>query len=343
MSGRVGTLIWSMASLATAGCFLVGNYEVSELVESTPQTTDNEGETTAAVEPDVNPALVAPTEVDASISSEPPTGETTASTSGTVTAANSFESPTSTDEQASSSTAAETTSTAESTSTATSSSGESTALSDANDAGASSAPESTAPESTAPESTAPPTCPLNTEYSELYELCVFDCGTDGQRGPAGRCYWVGPDGDQMPWSVVPDTCTARGDGWNVLSVRSPEEHLFISGLLEADTWIGASDAATADRWRWLDDDTAFWQGQENGRAIDGAFEVWADNEPSAANDETCARYHGSGSTWTWSDNSCGPDVGSWGGGNGGNWGGAGEDEADVYLPACKGPAALEPD
>lgn len=131
-------------------------------------------------------------------------------------------------------------------------------------------------------------------------------------------------------------CAERGTDWNVLSVRSEEEHVFLSGILEADTWLGASDATTANRWLWLDDDTAFWQGAAGGMVLNGLFAAWDDREPSAAIDEQCARYHLSDSEdeWTWSDCPCGAVGGGlWGGGN---FGGPGDDD-DVNLPACKGP------
>ncbi len=264
--------------------------------------------------------------------SESTSGETTTTAVDTVTEATSTAEETpSSNEGESSATSTSPTSTTPTNTAATSSTDERSDVSsstETTDAGVTSGPESTAP----------PECPADTTYDETVELCVYDCG-DGVRSPDGRCYWIGSTDMRMPWSEVPAVCTERGAGWNVLSVRSEAEHTFLIGRLEADTWLGASDATINDRWVWLDDDTAFWQGQENGQAINGQFEIWANNEPSAANDEQCARYHGSGTNWTWSDCSCGPDSG--GGRGGGNWGGPGDDATDVYLPACKGPAPVE--
>jgi Lectin C-type domain len=162
------------------------------------------------------------------------------------------------------------------------------------DAGMDASPEASAPST--------PMCEAGSTYDDELERCTRDCEGDELIGPEGRCYWISRT--NLVWSAALDLCASRGEGWNLMSIRTEDEHLFITGEITADTWIGASDSAELNTWRWLDDGTAFWKGMQNGSALDDAFVAWAPGEPSARIGEACAYYHRKGVTWAWSDVDC---------------------------------------
>jgi hypothetical protein len=168
------------------------------------------------------------------------------------------------------------------------------------------------------EAGATPECDTGWTYDSMSDWCSSDCATDEVQGPSGRCYWFGTQ--ISAFSTARTTCTNRGTGWSAISIRSEEEAEFIEAQLVADTWIGATDQQTPNTWRWIDDNTAFWQGNETGMALNGAYTDWGGEEPSAANDEACARFHSGSGNWYWSDTSC----------------------SDQFRAACQGPSPVEP-
>lgn len=162
------------------------------------------------------------------------------------------------------------------------------------------------------------TCDMGWSYNSQNGWCASDCKKDEFQGPNGRCYWFGPQG--VTQAAAQSTCVARGAGWNLPSVRNADDDAFIGEHITADTWIGASDAQVPNTWRWIDDSTEFWQGVETGYALNDSYTHWGNGEPSGANDESCARYHGSTGSWRWSDCDC----------------------TELYRAACEGPAPADP-
>jgi hypothetical protein len=91
------------------------------------------------------------------------------------------------------------------------------------------------------------------------------------------------------------------------TIHSQADHDFVTGLLSADTWIGASDANRQEGiWFWEDSDMPFWHGDDTGGPIEDAFYIWGTGEPSGSTGEDCARYRRASTTsdWKWSDSEC---------------------------------------
>jgi hypothetical protein len=323
MSGHIRTLIWGATSLVTTGCFLVGNYELSESVNA---DTSHAGDTDGENSPGVDVTDVAPNDADASVAmpdrsdSSPSVTNSTPNTNTTSSAVNHASGQNSSDDVPSAPLSSE-----QSTYVSSDSEGTSTTADGTADGG-----------TTGIETTGvvppKPACPEDTTYDEDLDLCLFEC-ENGQRAPNGRCYWLGPTA--IKWQSVLETCTNLGPGWNMLTIRNQEEHDFVTSILQDDTWLGASDSKKANSWLWLDDDTEFWRGDKRGQPVDGAFVAWGKDEPSAAGDERCARYHSSPDrrNWSWSDCSCGSEV-LWGPGPG---------LLDAYRPGCQGPVPVKPE
>lgn len=181
-------------------------------------------------------------------------------------------------------------------------------------------PDTTAmdPPDAAVEAGATPECESGWTYDDRQDWCSSDCAASEVQGPNGRCYWFGTQA--VGFASARMTCTNHGTGWNAIAIRSEAEAEFIESQLVADTWIGATDQMMANTWRWIDDNSTFWQGDDTGMAVDGAYADWGSNEPSAANDEACARFHSGNGNWYWSDTAC----------------------TDLFRAACQGPTPVEP-
>lgn len=134
------------------------------------------------------------------------------------------------------------------------------------------------------------------------EECSPPCAQDEVLGPRGRCYWF--NAGEGSWKDAETTCSSRGQGWVPVAIHDEDEDEFVSSHVDsgAQTWLGAR--YTRGAWRWLDDDTAFWNGPGKIGAIRGVFVKWGTNEPSGAPNETCARIQSFNSQMRWGDNDC---------------------------------------
>jgi hypothetical protein len=81
-------------------------------------------------------------------------------------------------------------------------------------------------------------------------------------------------------------CESRG--LRLTKVESDAEHVWVHSMIpQADKdnnstslwrWLGGDDMTTVGDWRWSDG-TAFWSGNQQGSAVGGAYEHWANNQP----------------------------------------------------------------
>lgn len=142
------------------------------------------------------------------------------------------------------------------------------------------------------------------------------CDAGESLGTNGSCYFI--TSGTLPWADGRSACQARGAGWDLTTIRSQADNDYVASILSADAWIGASDAATPEDWRWVNDTLPFWSGSASGEAINGAFANWTDLEPSgmgSGSPEACARFRpNNGDTWN--------DVGC---------------VNDTYISLCEGP------
>jgi hypothetical protein len=111
---------------------------------------------------------------------------------------------------------------------------------------------------------------------------------------AGAAPVIGTDGhyyELIETSLSWDQAQAAAQGMTHLgaqgylaTITSAEENLFVSGLLLGNNaWLGGSDIALPDTWVWEggpDVGTAFWQGQQGGAPVGGAYTNWGGNDPN---------------------------------------------------------------
>jgi hypothetical protein len=70
---------------------------------------------------------------------------------------------------------------------------------------------------------------------------------------------------------------------HLATITSQAENDFVFGLLTSSSWLGGSDDAVENEWRWVEGPEAgeqFWQGLAGGSAVNGAYTNWAAGEPN---------------------------------------------------------------
>src|SRR5688572_3158119 len=68
---------------------------------------------------------------------------------------------------------------------------------------------------------------------------VGPCLAGEQLGPNARCYRV--EATLATWSAAREACQARGQNWDLASVRSAEDAAFLGAAITSEVWIAASD------------------------------------------------------------------------------------------------------
>lgn len=273
-SARSRSLLTLVAGMPlVSGCFLSGHYSVDErTVSVAPETTDEARSSQGDSPSDVTPTSLtvappAPTLTDGSLGSSVTSSEPSSSAEPSTTGLVG----TSTDEA-----------------TPTTSEGN-----------ASSAPTSDASTDAGQGSEGRGSSGDRCERGD----CAEPCGEDEVRGPQGKCYWFGAS--QGTWEQAKTACANRGSNWVPITIHDEEEDDFVAAQVDRvrETWIGAQYDKGV--WRWLDDNTAFWNGTgPRGMQVAGVFHNWGFGEPSGLNGETCGRVWSFSGDMRWGDGRC---------------------------------------
>jgi hypothetical protein len=114
------------------------------------------------------------------------------------------------------------------------------------------------------------------------------CIAPERLGPNGGCYVSLTT--LRSWSDARLECRARGEGWDLAALRALDTDEFVSGLITAEAWVGASDDADEGWWRWVPDGAAFWNDPGQGGAVlNGAYVNWNADEPNGGMNSDCLR------------------------------------------------------
>jgi hypothetical protein len=133
------------------------------------------------------------------------------------------------------------------------------------------------------------------------------CASAAQLGPSGTCYLV--ISSTETWATGRANCQAKGQGWDLASVRSRADTEFILPLLDEELWIGASDAEREGRWLWIVSGDAFWPEVADAGADAGRVEYtnWNAGEPNNVDGADCLRLL---TTGKWADLPCSDERGA---------------------------------
>jgi len=113
------------------------------------------------------------------------------------------------------------------------------------------------------------------------------CADGELEGPDGDCFFL--DALAQTFFAARNACRARGNGWDLASVRSPEVSALLGDELTFEGWLVGSDVLSEGTWVWLDDGTPFWQGGATGAPVAGGYANWNATEPNGSNTTNCLR------------------------------------------------------
>ena len=99
------------------------------------------------------------------------------------------------------------------------------------------------------------------------------------------------NGSPITWSAAKAAAEARTittaaggtETGYLATITSAEENAFVAAKVSSNTWLGASDAAVEDVWRWVsgpESGTQFWQGEGSGVPVNGEYNNWYTGEPN---------------------------------------------------------------
>jgi len=99
-----------------------------------------------------------------------------------------------------------------------------------------------------------------------------------------------------------------------LTVTSPEENAFVLDFLSSNgvqkVWLGARDTDEGE-WKWIggpESGSVFWNGNQQGSAVDKNYVNWREGEPNDVDDEDCGLFYGFDGKWN--DGACSTETAS---------------------------------
>lgn len=108
--------------------------------------------------------------------------------------------------------------------------------------------------------------------------------------------------------VNADAATLLGVNGHLATITSAAENAFLTSLITASTYIGASDAVTEGSWLWDDgpeNGQLFWLGTSTGSAQNGFYTNWNGGEPNNSGNEDAIQLL---TTGRWNDINAGTSL-----------------------------------
>jgi hypothetical protein len=120
---------------------------------------------------------------------------------------------------------------------------------------------------------------------------------DGEVAFGDHCYFL--TSAVQTFNNARTTCVSRGEGWNIVSIESAEENVFVSSQIgTVEHWVSGRDFTTEGTFIWASGVT-FWTGGLAGSAPEGAYANFFAGEPNNTGD--CLRIVSGGQ---WRDAGC---------------------------------------
>ena len=86
---------------------------------------------------------------------------------------------------------------------------------------------------------------------------------------------------RLTWEAARAVCKNQRGG-DLAALRDAETRIFLLSHVDERSWIGHNNLAAENVWIWASTNVPFWQGTDNGRAVDNAYTRWARNEPNGS-------------------------------------------------------------
>jgi hypothetical protein len=86
---------------------------------------------------------------------------------------------------------------------------------------------------------------------------------------------------RLTWEAARSVCR-RQRGGDLAELRDAATRIFLLSYVNERVWIGHNSLTEDNVWIWASTNLPFWQGTQDGRAIDRAYTRWASNEPNGS-------------------------------------------------------------
>lgn len=129
-------------------------------------------------------------------------------------------------------------------------------------------------------------------------------------------YYEFVSAEGITWAAAKTAAESRsynGMTGYLATITSAEENAFVAAKCAGAGWLGASDSASEDDWKWVtgpENGTSFWSGNTDGSAVGGRYNNWkSGDEPNDSGGEdylhimgsTKPNWAGSYATGDWND------------------------------------------
>jgi outer membrane protein assembly factor BamB len=143
---------------------------------------------------------------------------------------------------------------------------------------------------------------VGSNSGKVYEITAPPPGTPpasncSEHNHGGTSYWFCTDA--LSWQGARDKCRALG--YDLATVDNAVENGFVKSHTVADAWLGGTDQAVENVWRWAFSATQFWQGTAGGAPVGGAYANFNSGQPDQSTQDCLALRTSDGK---WTDESC---------------------------------------
>lgn len=143
--------------------------------------------------------------------------------------------------------------------------------------------------------------------TDTLEVSLVEAGEVFFEGTGHLYKYISDAGDWNAAKTKAEALTLYGAAGYLATITSPDENSFVTARLSNAGWMGGSDSAVEEVWRWVTGPEAglqFWTGGIGGSAFGGNYANWNTGEPNdSGSNEDCSQYL-SGGSGKWNDLPC---------------------------------------
>ncbi len=130
--------------------------------------------------------------------------------------------------------------------------------------------------------------------SSCVDLAVSECGVSCPcqsdeivSADKSRCYFL--QTSEKKWADALSACTARGTGWNLVTINDSSEESFLESRIQDDTWIGLNANAKSGNYVWSSGQASTYRNWHR-KEPDGSGDcVYLDEKDADWHDTSCTQ------------------------------------------------------